>query len=247
MSFVEKGYTIFDLSEASTALIRECTDEWGGLDMIPDGDINEFQAEGRDALCKLPRSVVELELDFFRNLMGADLHIQREPFLRIARPGRDLDNIGYHRDTWYGDTPYEVSVWFPLTDTIESNALRVAPGSHLWPEHEWETEVAGRTDVERGSLKHSLGFVVGQKKLRNAAEMVPLPVRVGQCIVFSLSLLHGQEVNQSPFTRVSMDVRVANSWAPIRWSRSRDPNYYEPLCVSPLTQAARKYAEANAS
>ena len=63
-------------------------------------------------------------------------------------------------------------------------------------------------------------------------------------IVFSLALLHGVEVNRSERTRVSMDVRLANSLATVKFSRSRDKHYYEELCASPVTAAARAYYEA---
>ncbi len=46
-------------------------------------------------------------------------------YLRIARPGIQSDNIGYHKDTWYGGHPAEVTAWIPLVDVDEKAAIKV--------------------------------------------------------------------------------------------------------------------------
>ncbi len=249
MSYADDGYEIVDLSPRARAIVDvgivQVRHLLGPLEGYTGNDV-ELHALAQHRVSDIPRSVINYELEYFRKLIGCDLHIQSKPFLRISRPGAREDNIGLHRDTWYGDTPYELSVWIPFTDTDEGNALRVAPGSHVWSEAAHPVErIDG--EVEKGSTKHSLGFIYGQpKRLANPVPTVALPVRVGQMIVFSLSLLHGQEVNCSTRTRVSMDVRLANSLAPISWQRSRDAEYYKRLCSSPVTEAALRYEVANA-
>lgn len=247
MSLVKDGYEIVDLKHFGPVVAAQLilAKQIGKLTKYGGNDIT-LHAKAAEVVSHIPRAVIESELDYFRGLLGADIHIQRKPYLRISRPGAPEDNIGLHRDTWYGDTPYEISVWIPLTDTDNDNALRVSPGSHLWSESAHPVE---RFDggVEKGSVKHSLGFIHGQpKRLASPGSTIPLPVRVGQMIVFSLALLHGVEVNRSERTRVSMDVRLAPSWAPVKFSRSRDEHYYQRLCSSPVSDAARLYYEAQA-
>lgn len=245
MSFLADGYEVIGLStriaHEGRAMLQEML---GPLEDYRGDDINVHAAAAK-AVSGIPRRIIQAEMPYFRELIGSDLHIQQQPFLRIARPGAPQDNIGMHRDTWYGDTPYEISVWIPFTDTDEGNALRVAPGSHVWPEEKYPVErFAG--GVEKGSLRHSLGFIHGSpKRFAHHVPTVGLPVQVGQAIVFSLALLHGQEVNSSTQTRISMDVRLANSLAPVKMARSRNDSYYERLAVSPVTQTALAYAEAN--
>ena len=245
MSFAEDGYEVWDIRNAAwvCAAAMELQQHMGKLTEYREHDVDKH-AELAGRVAHVPKAIVKSELRRFQQLVGADLHIQRRPFLRISRPGVVDDNIGLHRDTWYGDTPHEMSVWIPFTDTDEENALRVAPGSHLWSEAAHPVE---RFDgcVEKGSVKHSLGFIHGSpKRLCAPVETRALPVRVGQMIVFSLAILHGVEVNRSERTRVSMDVRLANSLATVKFSRSRDKHYYEELCASPVTAAARAYYEA---
>jgi sporadic carbohydrate cluster 2OG-Fe(II) oxygenase len=237
---LKDGYIIVDLSQSGKGIANmarlDLQTKLGDLESCQ----QEVTQEARDVIKRYPRLIVEAEMPFFHALVGKDLHIQSVPYLRVSRPGIETDNIGLHRDTWYGDSPYELSVWIPLTDTDVGNSLLVAPGSHVWPEEELEE---GKKQADKGSVKHSLGFMYAPKRLGRPIEVKPLPVKVGQMIVFSLSLLHGQEVNRSTRTRVSMDVRVANSLAPIQWERSKQ-NYYQPLSVSPLREQALKYYEA---
>lgn len=247
MNFIENGYEIVDLPNGAhvVAGILKLTAMLGKLPEYRGGDVT-LHAQAAELVSGIPLQIVSSNLPYFTRLLGSDLHIQQKPFLRISRPGVADDNIGMHRDTWYGDTPYEISVWIPFTDTDEGNALRVAPGSHLWSE---EAHPVERVDgsVEKGSVKHSLGFIHGQpKRLVGGVPTIPLRVRVGQMIVFSLALLHGVEVNRSTRTRVSMDVRLTNSLAPVKFSRSRNEHYYEPLCRSPVSEVAKRYYEAQA-
>lgn len=246
MSFRELGYEIVNIDDyAVRAAIVGLSCDLGALEEYSDGDVDRH-ARASAKVADIPRVIIGSHLGYFQRLLGSDIHIQSKPFLRISRPGAADDNIGFHRDTWYGDTPYEISVWIPFTDTDEGNALRVAPGSHIWSEATHPVERFDRPDVQKGSTKHSLGFIYSPpKRLAHPVEMLPLPVCVGQMIVFSLALLHGQEVNRSTRTRVSMDVRLANSLAPVKFCRSRDPDYYQPLCTSPVTEAAQRYYEAN--
>jgi len=64
----------------------------------------------------LHRQFVEDNIDFFISLFGPDIDLQTFTYLRIARPGAELDNIGMHRDTDYGNSAFEVSLSLPLVD-----------------------------------------------------------------------------------------------------------------------------------
>jgi ectoine hydroxylase-related dioxygenase (phytanoyl-CoA dioxygenase family) len=102
-------------------------------------------------------------------------------------------------------------------------------------------------DVTKGSVKHQLGFLYAPKELDDAArrQITPVALRPGQALVFSLSLVHGQEVNRSQVTRIQSDARVVSSFAPIQWTRNVHADYYRPLCSSAVAQQARRYLSAN--
>jgi len=185
--------------------------------------------------------IIEKQLPFFSDLLGPDLFVQSNPYLRITRPDKPQDNIGYHRDTFYGGSPYELSVLVPFVDVPAESSLSVLSGSHTSPEDAYQTNQIIDEEVTKGSAKHQLGFLYAPKLMDNSIEerMEPIPLKVGQALVFSLSTVHGSRLNKGPVSRWSSDVRVMHAMAPV--DLSARPEYYQPLNESVVTQAAKQY------
>jgi hypothetical protein len=196
---------------------------------------------------RLGRRIVDAELDFVRAFVALDLHVQRYPYLRIARPGQLRDVTGLHRDLLYGASPYEVSMVVPFTDLDDDRALRVVSGSHVEPATSFPATRIESGEVSPGSPRHRLGFPYAPQVLAPevATRAEPVPLRAGQALVMSLGLVHGQSVNDGRSTRITTDVRVVNSLAPIEFSRGVRAVYYEPLCASPVTEQARRQLDAD--
>ncbi len=197
----------------------------------------------------LGRSVIATNLDLFRRLVAADLHIQRYPYLRAVRPGKNKDAAPMHRDTYYGASPYEVSIVVPFTEMDADGAIRVVSGSHLAPDSEYPFVNQISEDVVIRSPKHQLGFPYAPRVLDPEVTLHgrPVPLRVGQALVFPLSLVHGGGINNSGRTRFSTDIRIANSLAPVSWSRGVHADYFVPLCSTAVSRSARQYLDANAT
>jgi hypothetical protein len=198
---------------------------------------------------QLGRTIIEGNLDLFRRLVGPDLHVQQRPYLRAVRPGHTKDAAPLHRDTYYGASPYEVSVLVPFTKVDAEGAMRVISGSHLAADREFPFEQRQSPDVAIRSPKHQLGFPYAPKVLEPALmdKAEPVPLEVGQALIFGLSLVHGGGINTGHRTRFSTDIRVANSLAPVQWSRGVNESYFVPLCTSVITESARRYLAANDS
>jgi hypothetical protein len=192
----------------------------------------------------LGRCIVDAELGFLRALVGLDLHVQRYPYLRVARPGEARDVTGIHRDTDYGASAYEVSMVVPFTRMGEEGALRVVSGSHLDPPERYPATRVESESVTPGSSRHRLGFPYAPQVLDDdvVQRAEPVAVEVGQALVMSLGLVHGQALNAGTTTRFSTDVRVVNSLAPVAFARGVRADYYVPLCESPVTEQARRHA-----
>jgi hypothetical protein len=195
----------------------------------------------------LGRTIIEANLDLFRRLVGVDLHVQQRPYLRVVRPGHSKDSVPLHRDTYYGASPYEVSVLVPFTDMDAAGAIRVVSGSHLASDREYPFEQRQSDDVVIRSPKHQLGFPYAPRllapELMDSAE--PVPLAVGQALIFGLSLVHGGGINNGQRTRFSTDIRVVNSLAPVQLSRGVNESYFVPLCSTVITESARRYLAAN--
>jgi len=190
----------------------------------------------------LARTIISANLELFRSFIGLDLHIQRYPYLRVVRRGHPSDASPMHRDTYYGASPYEISVIIPFTEMDSSTALRVISGSHLAADSEFPYTQSVSDDIAIGSQKHQLGYPYAPRlldpALKDRAEAVPL--RVGQALIFPLSLVHGNTTATGTGTRFSTDIRLVNSWAPVTWSRGVHTDYFVRLCESAITSSVRR-------
>lgn len=193
--------------------------------------------------------LVRANVSLVQELAGTDLHVQSYPYLRVTRPNRPGDCVGLHRDTHYGASPYELALLIPFTDVTAASGLRVVSGSHMAPEAAYPFTQQPSSGFEAGSNRHRLGYPYAPRTLDPAlvARAEPVEVAVGQVLVFSLSLVHGALENGSASTRVSTDVRVANSFAPVAWGRGVRADYYRPLCSGLVSQLARRYLDNNAA
>jgi len=195
----------------------------------------------------LGRAIIESNLELFRHLVGLDLHIQRCPYLRAVRPGKPRDAAPLHRDTYYGASAHEVSVLVPLTDMGAEGVLRVISGSHVSPDSAYPYVQQVSPDVAIRSPRHQLGFPYAPRLLDPllVERAEPVPLAVGQALVFGLSLVHGHGINAGSRTRFSTDIRVVNSLVPVPRNRGVHDDYYVPLCSSAVSRSAHRYLAAN--
>lgn len=206
-------------------------------------DLLQFYLETKGGL-----EIIRKNKKLLIELIGPDIHISKYPYLRILRPDQPQDSIDYHRDTFYGCSPFELSVFVPFVDLRDSAAaLKLISGSHIMPESDFPYKQVPSKTVARGSIKHQLGFLYAPKIMEGDIDNRARPVllEIGQALIFSLSIVHGQKVNRSQITRFSSDIRVVNSLAPIEWERSVHKDYYTELSSSAVTKQAKAYQAAN--
>jgi len=195
----------------------------------------------------LSRDIALANLPLFRSLLGPDLHIQRYPYLRAVRPTAYGDAAPIHRDTYYGSSPYELVFLVPFSDVPPESAMRVITGSHIQPDSDYPYTQHENPDVPMRSKKHRLGFSYAPRlldpELKTRAE--PVPIKLGQALLFVLSLVHGGGINDGDTTRFSADIRLVNSMAPVSHSRGVHDDYYAPLSSSVFSRTVERYRIAN--
>ncbi|MEO8667553.1 MAG: phytanoyl-CoA dioxygenase family protein [Bauldia sp.] len=261
----ERGWAAIDLPdpsaifEARDRLLGHLRKSFPALDRLDDYHLHVSDDDRHVAIlhdlatfyweAALGRPIVAGNLALFRRLIGPDLHVQPFPYLRAVRPGVTADAAPLHRDTYYGASPFEVSVVVPFTDMDAAAAVRVVSGSHLAPDSAYRYTQTVSDEISIGSPKHQLGFAYAPRlldpQLMDVAE--PVPLQVGQALLFPLQLVHGGGINTSRRTRFSTDIRLANSLAPVQWSRGVREDYFVPLTTSAVTSAAKAFLAANAA
>lgn len=260
---LQKGWSIVDLkgndiiSDIQKLLLKRLNEKWSRTlvnlieyhDHISDKLHTDVQIDLSGYLnsSDLVRKLVGSNLSFIQTLCGIDVHVQNVPYLRIARPGERKDNIGFHRDTYYGCSPFEISMHIPLVELPKQAAIGVISGSHIAAEGDFKWRQHRDPEVTKGSKKHKIGFLYAPKVMAGSVveKMEFYPINLGQAMFFPLSLVHGQEVNRSKITRFSIDIRFVNSYAPILWQRNVTENYYIPLSSSVISEVATIYKKNN--
>lgn len=189
----------------------------------------------------LHEQIIKDNINIYYDLIGKDLDIQTQPYLRIARPNCPEDNIGFHRDIFYGSSAYELSSVVPLVDLNEQSALQIEPESHKKgpiPYNKVDSET-----IIKGDKRNQLGFQYSPKIIDKdyKMDMIAIPLKFKQILAFALGTIHGQEVNKDNITRWSIDIRVKNSFA----ESGTKSGYYKHLSSSPVNKTAQIYYSNN--
>ncbi|EKD55033.1 MAG: hypothetical protein ACD_60C00028G0030 [uncultured bacterium] len=186
--------------------------------------------------------------DFLVQLLGSDIDIQSDFYLRISRPHVEKDFIDWHRDTFYGNSFWELNFWLPIFPLAEGAGLMVVPGSHFMAAENVrpiEDKDIFRSQVTKGSLANELGYLYASKSDDVIAALQPgqiklLTPRLGQGILFFAHVAHRAH-NASLKTRVSIDLRIKNMFAPT----NTKPGYFQPLLRSVMTNCVEKMIKMN--
>ena len=191
------------------------------------------------------------EASLITQLLGPDVDIQKAPHLRVSRAAKKTDVTGWHRDYYYGNSPFEVNFWFPLLDVPEGAGLRLLPGSHREKPNgvahiENMDQYFAERKVERGSTANFLGFVYAPKteeliqKINNGEiETKLLAPKYGDCIVFFSNCLHTGETSEVG-PRISIDLRLKNHFSPTETK----PGFYEELLRGPVFNNASQFLQS---
>ena len=174
-----------------------CVDDLSFLhDYVCPDSINEVRLKAFQRINQLDYTEF-LHENFYNHissLLGPDLLIQKQLNLSIQLPGDSSSVLHAHSDCSSGDSPFEVVLWLPLTDAFDTNSMFIC------------------------SKEKSLAFY-RSLKLNQPENIVPksedfVNVPRGSYIIFSPSLIHGNVVNTTSRTRISLNIRFKSIFSP---------------------------------
>lgn len=167
------------------------------------------------ARSKFLLELVNEHTQVLKELCGPDIDIQTVPDLRISRPSQHKDLVNWHRDTFYGCSPWQLNLWFPLFDLPSGAGLLVIPGSHRQP---------SRNVRNVSDSKHPSDMSDDEISKIDRSKIRLLTPPLGAGVLFFGCALH-RAINPSEITRLTLDVRVRS--AHIADAESR---FYKPFC-----------------
>ncbi len=169
---------------------------------------------------RLIRSLCIFELE---KMHGRDIVIQSKINLSIQLPNDNSSILPAHTDCASGDSPFQTNIWIPLTDTFKSNSMFIF------------------------NEKQSLDYYknIAKKKSNNIKlrkinnKFVEL--KYGQILMFNPALVHGNVINKTNKTRVSLNIRAKSLFSPEPSDRNPDRRfgtYYKKFQISDDTKFA---------
>ena len=124
-------------------------------------------------------------------VLGPNVCFTHQQFVSKGPGAGDGSNVPWHQDSGYGrlEPPSDLTVWIALTDTDEDNGcLWVLPGSH-------------RDDL---AAHNPIGGLIGAEV---AEQGVPVPMRLGDALLFGGLLMHRSLPNRTDQPRHGMYLR----------------------------------------
>jgi sporadic carbohydrate cluster 2OG-Fe(II) oxygenase len=232
-----KVYRAIDaLSQEVKAAVIEYNPDFNNLELsrlhhyFSDTTIKDVRISIFRYLNKLPGShdliLKNIGGESLTSILGPDLLIQTKLNLSIQMPNDENSTLDLHSDCWSGDTAFQVNLWIPLTRSYSTNSMFI-----LSKEKTLNCIDKIRTNpiLDRSKL------------LSLVSDEDFLDVDKGKAIIFNPALIHGNVVNRTEETRVSINVRFKALFSPDATNEnvSRSAGiYYRFFCLSEWTKLA---------
>ena len=248
--FLSKGYVICDIcdldvfSNLQDAMTHEINVALGNANVgeleqvhqhIPHHDINRVRLHVYKTLNARPHFIEEYYSMFkpaVDALLGTELASQNKINLNIQMPNDPTSLLGLHTDTVSGQSEFEIVAWLPFTRTYDSNSMYI---------FDFKTSQKMLSLLPNYQKKGMEQLYLDWKDKSLAITLKP-----GQGLIFSSALMHGNLLNQTPTTRISLNTRFKSLFSPyntIEHSEKKLGNFYRPLRISPVTKLALQYQE----
>lgn len=201
--------------------------------VVPISILNDFRLHlfGRlNASPMIRRDYFGLASNLIQNLVGNELAMQNKVNISIQQPQDQTSILELHSDVWSGDSPFQIVLWVPLTNSYSTNAMYL-----LRPELSLEAYQRAR-EGDLTSMKQI------SSEYQDDFEFVEL--KFGEILVFDSNCLHGNQLNTTPTTRWSLNCRIAHLLAPAITPERRLGAYYSPVMVRAATRMGMRAMNA---
>ena len=141
-------------------------------------------------------------VDALEPLLGPNISFNGDYHLRPKMPDSELTAFPLHQDSqYYGKQSrhaHIITVWIPLVDVDENNGcLYLIPGSNAWE----------LIDSKRDKNMNMRSFEDPEER----GTPIPMPMKMGDILLFSNMTFHGSKVNRTDEVRWSIDIRYCRT------------------------------------
>ena len=150
---------------------------------------------------EIKRLYKDFMADCVQPIIDKPVYYQRTPTFRFSFPkSKGMTKRDYHNDIMLGHPPEEINVWVPFTNASESRSfiiLDLEKSMQILKEFKYNMNAVHQAIWTDDSIKN---YCDSHSKVVELNE--------GEFILFDSRCIHAAILNDSDYTRVSMDVRV---------------------------------------
>ena len=168
--------------------------------------------------------------------IGPDYLIQCKTNVSIQMPGDETSVLDMHSDCKSGDSPWQMNLWIPLTNAYESNSMYVITMEDSLSYFK-KLRLCSQEDINMPHILEEL------KILQSNFCRTFIKAEKTDILLFNPGVLHGNELNTTDQTRVSLNIRIKSIFTPNVKPKNSDRGigpYYQKANISKNTE----YCEA---
>ncbi|MAH99380.1 MAG: hypothetical protein CMA12_08630 [Euryarchaeota archaeon] len=153
-------------------------------------------------------------------IIGPDISIQTKLNLSILMPNDKTSLLPMHSDSWSADTPFQINSWIPLTNAYETNSMFLLnKNKSLKILNKISKQIIDKDKIIKKIPINKNDFV---------------NLDFGEILIFNPTLLHGNLINKTNHTRVSLNIRFKSLFAPEPKNNPdrRYGSYYKDFLIS---------------
>lgn len=158
-------------------------------------------------------------------MVGNELAMQNNINLSIQFPNDESSLLPLHADTWSGDSPFETVIWLPLVNCYKTKSMFILN----------QKKYKKFTDIYKKNKVVNVSNLF--KKLKNDLNFIK--INYGNYLFFNQSLPHGNIVNRTNETRISINCRFKGLFTP--YAQKKLGKFFSPLNIRPASQIGLNY------
>lgn len=174
---------------------------------------------------KLRKNYFSLAERMLENIVGNELAMQNNINLSIQLPDDENSLLPIHSDTWSGDSPFESVLWLPMVNCYRTKSMFILNSQKM---KKFNTVFSNKkiksvSDLYK-NFKRDLNFV---------------KINYGSYLLFNQNFPHGNLINQTKETRVSLNCRFKGLFTP--YHQKGFGSFFSPLKLRATTKLGIDY------
>tara|TARA_B100000242_G_C43046666_1_gene488638 strand:- start:1759 stop:2583 length:825 start_codon:yes stop_codon:yes gene_type:complete len=176
----------------------------------------------------------EAAKELLDDLVGNEVAMQKKINLSIQIPNDKKSILPMHSDIYAGESPFEVVIWIPMMNVKKSSHSMFITNPRDNIKINKDVTTGGKSTLQKIYQKHKKKFKF-------------IKIDYGQILIFSPIIQHGNVINRTDETRISLNCRFKSLLTPFDvFSKTHRniPHFFQPYNIKPLTQIGFNFINA---